>query len=108
MTTTELAFTSDTADSLAYARRGWDAVDRMVQWAVEQRKAGSFDELVQILPEGIAYRVIGQTLRGLVADGLVERRRLPADPSGPVVAIGETRTVYVLAEPTVTALRQAA
>lgn len=103
-TTAVLAYTSSTAD----VRKGWDAVDRMVLWAVSQRKAGSFDELTQILPEGIAYRVIGKTLESLAADGLVERRRVPADPSGPVVAIGETRTVYVVAESTAPAMRRAA
>lgn len=96
-TTTALAYTSDTAIETAWARRGWDAVDRMVLWALEQLgEHATFDAIAQILPAGVHYRVITMTLRSFVAGGLVERRRVHADPSGPVTAIGSVRTVYVL------------
>lgn len=106
--TADLAYTSDSALETAWARRGWDAVDRMVLWAVEQLgEDATFDAVAQILPAGVHYRVITMTLRGFVADGLVERRRVHADPSGPVTAIGSVRTVYVLVGAAVE-LRQAA
>lgn len=60
-------FTTDTRDQ----RRGWDAFDRMVLWAVSNRPRQAFEDITRLLPAGVADHLIREALDTAVRDGLV-------------------------------------
>lgn len=86
--------------------RGWDAFDRIVLWAVGARPCQTFDGIVQLLPEGIAYHLVRSALKHAIRAGLVEQHRTYSD--GPVVALDSARTVYTLTRSGTTAATRAA
>lgn len=54
-------------------RRGWDAFDAMVLWAVAQRPRQTFDEIAALLPAGVSYHLIHNVLRLAEGGGLIVR-----------------------------------
>lgn len=71
-----ITYTSSTPN----ARRGWDAFDRMVEWAASASPSGTFGEVVERLPEGIHFPLISDALRNRAA-GVVVGAIAPARTS---------------------------
>lgn len=62
--------------------RGWGAFDRMVLWAVSQGTGRSFDEIVQLVPDGVLLYLVRRALESLTEEGLVVQRRTGESPAG--------------------------
>lgn len=64
--------------------RGWDAFDRLVLWAVAARPAQCFDDVVQLVPDGVLFYLVRRSLQFLAGAGLVVRRRANSSAPGGV------------------------
>lgn len=79
--------------------KGWDDFDLLVLLTVADLPGQSLADVTRRVPAGISTHLVRQSLKVLIADGLVAKasRRFVVDPSALVVEF-EVRTVYELSE----------